>query len=136
MRVVIFGAKQVGADTEAEIERIEDSLSRLIEGFGRYRSQHKRAYDYAQALLSRAAQGFLSPLEATLHEERQSHALQNYFRLREQIDWWLGEIRQVAAALAELEQRETAGDAPVPCLQPQGREEGPGMPFIELNEVF
>ena len=91
----------LGANTR--IERTEDTLMSLIEGFARYKSQLMQAYDYAQMLSSRVAFGFSSSEEATSHRDQLDHALRDYFRLRDQIDWWLEQARQLVPSRLEPE---------------------------------
>ena len=104
--------KQVGVDVNAEIARNEDSLLRLIQGFEQYKLQVTQAYDYAQAMLMRGAHGFSSPEKAALHEEELSHAIQAYFRLRDQIGWWLEQVRQIDAARTEIERQASSTGGP------------------------
>ncbi len=132
--------------TDARMERIEDTLLRLIEGFARYRSQLMQAYECAQALSSRAAFGFTSSEAAALHQEQLDCALQAYFRLRDQIDWWLEQARQIIAGMIEVEGRQTPTGAPLPdngrdSAPARQSEEVPGgkIPvglFIELEGLF
>ena len=128
------------------LERIEDTLISLIEGFARYRSQLMQAYDYAQMLSSRVAFGFSSSEEAATHRQQLDCALRDYFRLRDQIDWWLEQARQLVASMLEPERGAASAGAPIPdCnrdrAQAHKSEEEPGgrFPvglFIELEEVF
>lgn len=138
--------KQDGTDANARMERIEDTLLRLIEGFARYRSQLMQAYECAQALSSRAAFGFPNSEEEALHQERLDCALQDYSRLRDQIDWWLEQARQIIAGMIEVEERQTPTGAPLPdngrdSAPAHQSEEGPSGKFpvglfIELEGVF
>ncbi len=137
---------QEGTDANARMERIEDTLLHLIEGFARYRSQLMQAYECAQALSSRAALGFTNSEEEALPQEQLDRALQDYFRLRDRIDWWLEQARQIIAGMIEAEERQTPTGAPLPDNGREGApahqsEEGPGGQFpvglfIELEAVF
>jgi glycyl-tRNA synthetase beta subunit len=87
---------------DSEIERIEDSLSRLREEFAEYRKLFEQAHESARTLLAQRARGFSNPFEAALHEQALTNALQEYFRLREQIDWWLEQVSQLVILLTKL----------------------------------
>lgn len=91
-----------------EIESIEASLSRLREEFAQYREQFERAYERASSLLARRTPGYLNSFEAALHEQTLLNALQEYFRLREQIDWWLAQVSQMVVLLTKAK-RNSAG---------------------------
>jgi virulence-associated protein VapD len=106
--------KQLDLDVNAVVERNEDSLLRLIEGFEQYKLQLAQAYEHVQELLMRKAYGFSCPGSLALHEEELNHAIQAYFRLRDQIDWWLAQVRQVVANLAEIERQASPISAPSP----------------------
>lgn len=88
---------------DSEIESVEDSLLKLREQFAQYREQFERAYENACSLLARRARGFSNPFEAALHEQTLSNALQDYFRLREQINWWLEQVGQLVFLLTKTQ---------------------------------
>jgi hypothetical protein len=133
--------RQPDFDVNAAAERNEDSLSRLIEGFEQYQLQLTQAYEYVQELLIRKAYGFSCPASLALHEEELNQAIQAYFRLRDQIDWWLAQVRQIVANLAEIERQASPISAPSPernrqrALTPRVLEK-PVMPLIVLKKVF
>ncbi|HEY0376829.1 MAG TPA: hypothetical protein VGC87_07720 [Pyrinomonadaceae bacterium] len=129
-----------GIGVNTRIERIEDTLMSLIEGFARYKAQLIQAYDYAQRLSSRVAFGFLSSEEAASHRDELNHALRDYFRLRDQLDWWLEQARQIIASMLEVERGAASACALISdCDQEKAQAhefEEPGGLFIELEEVF
>ena len=110
-------------------------------GFAQYRLQLARAYACAQVLLARKAAGFSSAEQEALYEATLEDAIHDYFQLRGQIDWWLGQARQIVDALVEMERREALTDGSVPELDQQqvltdGFEDGPITSFIDLGYVF
>lgn len=113
-RFAVVGMKEDGPGVNSKMQRIEDTLLRLIEGFARYRSQLMRAYERAQALSSRAAFGFSDSEAAALHRENMDRAVQDYFRLRDQIDHWLEQSRQIIVGIIEAEERSTSTGTPFP----------------------
>jgi hypothetical protein len=70
----------------------------------------------------RAAFGFLDSEEAAQHQENMDRAVQDYFRLRDQIDCWLEQARQIIAGMIEVEERPTSTGVPSPD---NGRESAP-----------
>lgn len=102
-------------DVNAELARYEDSLLRLMEGFEQYKLQFMHASETAERLLIRKALGFSCPQQAASHEEKLRHAIQAYFRLRDQIGWWLEQVSQIVAALTEIERQASSMGAPIPC---------------------
>jgi hypothetical protein len=138
-RVVVM--KQVSVNVKTEIGRIEDSLLCLWEGFTLHKLQLTQAYRCAQALLARRESGFSSREEAALYEKTLSHAIQDYFRLRDQIDWWLAQAHQLVAALMEIERQASSMDASIREFNRKRAracefEEEPAMLLIELELVF
>lgn len=126
---------------KTEIGSIEDSLLSLMTRFAQYRLQLAWAYACAQLLLARRAGGFSSAEQEALYEATMDDAIEDYFQLRGQIDWWLEQARQIVDALMELERREAFTDGSVPELDQQqaltdGFEEGPTTSFIDLGYVF
>jgi len=132
--------KQVGVNVNTEHGSIEDSLLSLWKGFTQYKLQLAQVHRCAQALLARRESGFSSREKAALFEETLNHAIQDYFRLRDQIDWWLAQAHQLVAALTEIERQASSMDMSVlkfnrKSAHDRGFEEEPLMLFIELEIV-
>ena len=126
---------------KTEIERIEESLQSLMTGFAQYKMRLAWAYARAQLLLARRAGGFSSAEQEALYEATLDDAVEDYFQLRGQIDWWLEQARQIIGALTEMERRESSADAPAPEVNRQEVltdwfEDGPTTSFIDLGYVF
>jgi hypothetical protein len=92
-------------NAHAELERIEQSLMRLRAEFADYKSRLRRASECVQVLLELRARGFPNPETSAIYEETLRHGLQDYFQLREQIDWWVEKFHQITALLDEIERR-------------------------------
>lgn len=88
---------------DSEIESVEDSLLKLRTEFAQYREQFERAYERTALLLARRTLGFSDPFEAALHEQTLTNCLQEYFRMRQQIDWWLEQVSQLLVLLTKSE---------------------------------
>jgi hypothetical protein len=97
-------------NAHAELERIEQSLLRLRAEFVRYKSRLRRASECVQVLLERLARGFPNPETLAIYEETLNYALQDYFQLREQIDWWVETFHQITTLLDEVEKRSVLMD--------------------------
>ena len=86
-----------------DVVKAEHALSRLRAEFSEYREQFERAYECARLLLECRERGFSNPVTAALSEQTLRSALEDYFRLRAQIDWWLAQVRHLVSALTEME---------------------------------
>ncbi len=86
-----------------DIVKAEHALCRLRAEFEEYREQFERAYECASLLLKCKERGFSNPATAALSEQTLRSALEDYFRLRAQIDWWLAQVRHLVSTLTEME---------------------------------
>jgi hypothetical protein len=97
--------KQFGFEHESEIERIEDSLLRMREEFEHYHADYEGAYETVRLMIVHRESGFSNSSEGELQEQRIVDAVQVYYRLSMQIDWWLKRIQMIVARMSKIERK-------------------------------
>jgi nitrogen regulatory protein PII len=97
--------KQFGIDHESEIERVKDSLLKMMEEFEHYRADYERACEKVRLLIVQRVSGFSNSSEGELQEQRMTDAVQVYNRLRIQIDWWQKRIQLIVARISKIERQ-------------------------------
>ncbi len=95
--------KQFGFELESEIERVEDSLLRMREEFELYRTDYEGAYEIVQLLIEHRESEFSNFSEGELQGQRIVDAVQVYYGLSMQIDWWLKRIKRIVARISKIE---------------------------------
>ncbi len=95
--------KQFGFELESEIERVEDSLLRMREEFELYRTDYEGAYEIVQLLIEHRESEFSNSSEGELQGQRIVDAVQVYYGLSMQIDWWLKRIKRIVARISKIE---------------------------------
>ena len=95
--------KQFGFEQELEIEKVEDSLLRMREEFELYRADYEGAYEIVQLLIEHRESEFSNSSEGELQGQRIVDAVQVYYGLSMQIDWWLKRIKRIVARISKIE---------------------------------
>lgn len=95
--------KQFEFERESEIERVEDSLLRMREEFELYRADYEGAYESVRLLIEHREGEFSNSSEGELQGQRIVDAVQVYYGLSMQIDWWLKRIKRIVARISKIE---------------------------------
>jgi len=95
--------KQFGFEQELEIEKVEDSLLRMREEFELYRADYEGAYEIVRLLIEHRESEFSNSSEGELQGQRIVDAVQVYYGLSMQIDWWLKRIKRIVARISKIE---------------------------------
>jgi chromosome segregation ATPase len=118
----------VKMDVNSDLDGIEQSLQTLSVEFAHYNSRLKRASERVHALSARIEGGFSNPERSAIYEETLNCALREYFQLREKIERWTEQVRQIVILLNEIEHRAALMSDDIPALNQKSM-------FLQLNEL-